>query len=142
MRIEKEEVNSNQEIIETFVEYKNYCGLNTQEAIDATHTILGVSLVEVMESLKAQGLLEADDKKDDKEDDDKKDDKKKDDEKEVKETEDKKDDKEDKKDNEKEDDKEDEKKEESLQIITIDEDIQLPGTDVILEKGDKIKVIQ
>lgn len=147
MTIEERPVALDDVVIDTFYDYRDY-GLSWGEAIDQTADEVGMSYDQVENVLIKNKIYEAEDKEDkknteDNDEDDKKDSEKKSDDKKEEEAEDKeKDDKE--KDDKKSSDEKEEKscdKKESV-VIEIDEETQLPGTDIILEKGDKIEILK
>ncbi len=151
MRIEKKENSKNkqeksnvyliQTIIETFKDYRNFENMEKEDAVTATSTLLNMEDEEVEKILIKYNIYEKKEDNLEEEEDDKKDtkDKNDDDKKNKKDT--KKDNDEDKDSN---DDKKKKDKDESVkeEIITIKEDIDIPGTEYTLEKGDKIKLIQ
>lgn len=131
MRIEKGDLEERsysmdieQEVIDTYYEALDITGTSSEEAVYIAKDLTGLDVAQIEQILMKSGILESVQEKEDK---------KKDDEKEVKEEEDK------DKDKDKEDKDDEEKVDES--IITVEEEFTIPGTDIILEKGDKFKVL-
>lgn len=154
MRIEKPEENKEkveeksvstsieQEVIDQYYDYVEYGGLDPVTAVYKTakedFPFLDVVKVETILRKYGVDLYESVEEKEDKKDDKAEEEEEKDsDEKDEK---DEKDDKEDDE-GEKEEKSCDSKKKEST-VIEVEEDIRLPSTDIMLEKGDRIEVLR
>ncbi len=121
MRIEKENLDERrftmdmeQEVIDTYYDALEVGG--PEEAIYVTQDLTGYDVAQIEQILMKSGILESIQEEEDK---------KKDDEKEKK-----------------DDDKKDDEEEMDESVYTVEEEFTIPGTDIILEKGDKFKVIE
>jgi hypothetical protein len=150
MRIEKKKVveksylDYEQDILDAYYDYREYENLERDDAIQATARLMSMESEDVEKVLIKNKVYEDKENKIDEEEKDKK----KDDDSEDKDKDKKKDDEEksDKDSDDKEDDDEDEEekdeKKKKEEVITIEEDVDIPGTEYTLEKGDKIQVLK
>lgn len=116
MRIEEKKKVDHAKIIDVFNDFRIEDGLNWVKSLNATSHLLGISTDEIEEVLLDNQIYEKKDKKTDKESD--------------KES--------DKGDNDDEKDSKDKK--ENL-VVVLNKETKLPNSDIILEKGDTIEII-
>ena len=119
------------EVVEVYREFRDYDGLDHEDAVLQTARVLGLEIDEVEDNLEYEGIYEKVEEKEKKKDDKKKSDDDDDDESDDDESDDKEEGKKKKKEDIDDDD----------ELIVISEDTPIPGTEYVLEKGDKIKII-
>lgn len=135
MRIEKEgleersfSMDIEQEVVDTYYDALEIRGTSSEEAIYTTKELTGLDVAQIEQILMKSGILESIEEAEDKKKDD--DEEEEEEEEKVEEAGYK-----------KKDDDEEMEEEVDENIITVVKEFTIPGTDIILEKGDKFRVI-